>query len=178
MDGRYYNLPPGDGTSAGAERGGSPPGPPGSATGPGPANSCFVCGPDNPIGLHLHFRLDDDGRCVADFSPTEHHVGYPGVVHGGIIYSALDDSMANWLYLRGARAYTARSSVRYRATVAPGEPLRLEGRAVGRRGRVVEMAGVASRASDGELMAEATATFVVVEGRDRVGFSLKPGDPA
>ncbi|MCY3808540.1 MAG: PaaI family thioesterase [Gemmatimonadetes bacterium] len=105
---------------------------------------------------------------MADFSPTEHHVGYPGVVHGGIIYSALDDSMANWLYLRGARAYTARSSVRYRATVAPGEALRLEGRAVSRRGRVVEMAGVASRASDGELMAEATATFVVVEGRDRI----------
>lgn len=80
--------------------------------GPGPANSCFVCGPDNPIGLHLHFRLDDDGRRVADFSPTKDHVGYPGVVHGGIIYSALDDSMANWLYLRGARAYTAKSSVR------------------------------------------------------------------
>ena len=25
------------------------------------ANNCFVCGPDNPIGLRLVFRMDGDG---------------------------------------------------------------------------------------------------------------------
>ena len=58
------------------------------------ANECFVCGPDNPIGLHLVFRLED-GACVSEFTPGRDHVGYPGVVHGGMIYSALDDVMAN-----------------------------------------------------------------------------------
>ena len=79
----------------------------GSSRAPRPAHECFVCGPDNPIGLHLVFRLEDDA-CVSEFTPGPNHVGYPGVVHGGMIYSALDDVMANWLYLRGARAYTAK----------------------------------------------------------------------
>ena len=30
-----------------------------SPRGPRPAHECFVCGPDNPIGLHLVFRLED-----------------------------------------------------------------------------------------------------------------------
>ena len=120
------------------------------------------------MGLHLEFRLDGEGVCRAEFSPTAHHVGYPGVVHGGILFSVLDDAMANWLYLRGARAYTARSRVRYREPALPGQTLRLEGRAVGCRGRVVEMAGRAARASDGKLVADATAAFVVVKGRSGI----------
>ena len=103
-----------------------------ASRGPRPANECFVCGPDNPIGLHLVFRLED-GACVSEFTPGPNHVGYPGVVHGGMIYSALDDVMANWLYLRGARAYTARCEIRYREPAAPGERLLLAGRPTARR---------------------------------------------
>ena len=116
----------------------------GSSRGPRPANECFVCGPDNPIGLHLIFRLED-GACVSEFTPGPNHVGYPGVVHGGIIYSALDDVMANWLYLRGARAYTARCEIRYREPAAPGDKLLLAGRPTARRRRLVEMEATATR---------------------------------
>ena len=100
---------------------------------------------------------------MSEFTPDEHHVGYPGVVHGGMIYSALDDVMANWLYLRGARAYTASCRIRYRTPVAVGEPIRLEGRQVERRRKVVKMEGTAARASDGEVVATATATFVILD---------------
>ena len=134
----------------------------GAPRGPRAANECFVCGPDNPIGLHLVFRLED-GACVSEFTPGPNHVGYPGVVHGGMIYSALDDVMANWLYLRGARAYTARCEIRYRAPTAPGERLLLSGRPKARRRKVVEMEGTATRASDGKVVATATGTFVVVD---------------
>ncbi len=130
--------------------------------GPRPANECFVCGPDNPIGLHLVFRLED-GACVSEFTPGPNHVGYPGVVHGGMLYSALDDVMANWLYLRGARAYTARCEIRYREPAAPGERLLLSGRPTGRRRKVVEMEAKATRESDGKVVATATGTFVVVD---------------
>ena len=34
---------------------------------------CFVCGIENPIGLHLHFYSDDDGRCIARFRPRPEH---------------------------------------------------------------------------------------------------------
>ena len=132
------------------------------AEAPRGAHTCFVCGPANPIGLHLTFRLED-GACVSEFTPGENHLGYPGVVHGGMIYSALDDVMANWLYLRGARAYTARCEIRYREPAAPGETLHLMGRPTARRRKFVELEGIATRASDGKVVATATATFVVID---------------
>jgi acyl-coenzyme A thioesterase PaaI-like protein len=52
---------------------------------------CFVCGIDNPIGLHLKFYTDDEGRCVARFQPKPEHQGYPGQLHGGLISSLLDE---------------------------------------------------------------------------------------
>ena len=51
---------------------------------------CFVCGIDNPIGLHLSFYTDDEGRCIASFRPKPEHQGYPGHLHGGIINTLLD----------------------------------------------------------------------------------------
>ncbi len=121
---------------------------------------CFVCGPENPIGLGIEFGLRDD-RCVAEFTPGENHVGFDGVTHGGIIYSALDDVMANWLYLRGARGYTARCEVRYRAHVGVGEPVRLEARLVRRKRRMVVLEGRVCRAADGAVLAEALGTFML-----------------
>jgi hypothetical protein len=52
---------------------------------------CFVCGIDNPIGLHLSFYTDDEGRCVARFRPRPEHQGYPGHLHGGLISTLLDE---------------------------------------------------------------------------------------
>ncbi len=51
---------------------------------------CFVCGIDNPIGLHLSFYTDDEGRCIPHFRPGPEHQGYPGQLHGGIISTLLD----------------------------------------------------------------------------------------
>ena len=38
---------------------------------------CFVCGVENPIGLHLAFYTDDEGRCIARFRPQPRHQGNP-----------------------------------------------------------------------------------------------------
>jgi acyl-coenzyme A thioesterase PaaI-like protein len=54
---------------------------------------CFVCGIDNPIGLHLKFYTDDEGRCIARFRPRPEHQGYPGHLHGGIISTLLYDAL-------------------------------------------------------------------------------------
>ena len=141
---------------------------------PDMANPCFVCGPDNPIGLRLAFRLEDDA-CVSEFTPGENHQGYPGVIHGGMLYSALDDVMANWLYLRGARAYTARCAIRYRRPARKGEKLLLVGRRTGGRRRLVEMEGVATRALDGEVVATATAIFAVIDEGEFAGSAASEG---
>ena len=126
------------------------------------ANGCFVCGPDNPIGLKIPFRLED-GVCRAEFTPEPAHQGYDGITHGGIVFSVLDDVMANWLFLKGVRAYSARSEIRYRDPLPVGTPLLLEGRLKKKKGRFVVLEGRAIRAGDGRTVAEAESTFHVVE---------------
>jgi acyl-coenzyme A thioesterase PaaI-like protein len=125
------------------------------------ANQCFVCGPDNPLGLRLTFRMDGE-ICRADFTPGSFHCGYENLVHGGIIYSALDDVMANWLFLQGIRGHTARCEIRYREPVELGDALRLEGRLVRRKGRLAILTGLATRAGENTVVAEAEGTFMVV----------------
>ena len=125
-----------------------------------PANHCFVCGPANPIGLGVTFHIEDD-VCVGEFTPAEHHRGYDTLTHGGIVFSLLDDVMANWLWLQGIMCFTARAEVRYRAHLPIGTPVRLEGRCVKRRGRLAVMEGKVIRRDDGEVVAEATASFMM-----------------
>jgi len=90
------------------------------------APMCFACGPDNPIGLKIHFKFDGE-VCTAEFTPNENHVGFQDTVHGGIIYTALDDVTANILYQQGRKAHTARCEVRYRRPARVGEALKLKG---------------------------------------------------
>lgn len=125
------------------------------------ANACFVCGPDNPNGLRLVFRMADD-VCHATFTPDRWHCGYDEQVHGGLLFSVLDDVMANWLFLQGIRAHTAKCEIRFRKPVQVGTQLLLEGHLLKRKGRLAQLEGIAKRASDGETVADAQATFMVM----------------
>ena len=133
------------------------------------ANRCFVCGPGNPSGLHVTFHLEND-VCRAAFVPRDEHAGYDGVTHGGILFSLLDDVMANWIYLRGEQCFTARAEVRYRQPLPVGTPIRLEGRQQRRKGRLAVLEGRILREDDGSVVAEAVGRFMVGEpaalGRD------------
>lgn len=123
-------------------------------------NGCFVCGPGNPIGLGVRFRLEND-VCLGAFTPRDDHRGYEGVTHGGILFSLLDDVMANWLWLQGHVCFTARADVRYRARLTIGTPVRLEGRCVRRKGRLAQMQGRVIREDTGAVVAESTGSFMI-----------------
>ena len=124
------------------------------------ANNCFVCGPHNPIGLRLSFTIHDD-ICLSHFIPETNHCGYDGVTHGGIIFSALDDVMANWLFLKGLKAFTAKCEVRYRDTLPIGTKVRLEGHCLKRRARLTQMRGLIIREDTNQIVAEAEASFML-----------------
>jgi len=124
------------------------------------APMCFACGVDNPIGLQIEFHVDGD-VCTAEFTPNENHVGFKNTVHGGIIYSALDDVTANILYQQGRKAHTARCEVRYRQQCTVGEKLKLKGWIVNERRRLVVLKGEARRAADDVLVAECEASFIL-----------------
>ena len=124
------------------------------------SNNCFVCGPGNPIGLGLTFRLDGE-VCRAEFTPKPEHMGYDNVTHGGIVFSLLDDVMANWIWLQGQQCFTGKAEIRYRSELAVGTAVKLEGRCQKRKGRMAQMHGQVIRASDNFVVAEATAAFMI-----------------
>ena len=126
------------------------------------ANRCFVCGPGNPSGLKLRFQVDPDDVCRAEFTPGPDHGGYDQLTHGGIVFSALDDVMANWLFLKGVRAHTARCEIRYRQPLLLGTRVLLEGRLLRQKGKVVFLEGRMVTANDGSLVAETEASFMIV----------------
>ena len=123
------------------------------------ANRCFVCGPANPIGLHLEFRIEDE-LCLSEFTPGKDHCGYDDVTHGGIVFSILDDVMANWLFLKGLKAYTAKCDIRYKDSLPIGQKVQLEGKCIKQRGRLTVMKGTMTRVDTGQVVAECEASFM------------------
>ena len=124
------------------------------------ATMCFACGPDNPIGLQINFQMEDD-KCTGIFTPLENHVGYRNTVHGGIIYSALDDVMANVLYLQDMKAHTAKCEIRYRKALEVGQTIRLTGWIERERRRLVVLKGEARTDADDTLIADCEASFML-----------------
>ena len=124
------------------------------------ATMCFACGTDNPIGLQIDFTVDGD-RCTAEFTPNENHVGYADTVHGGIIFSCLDDVMANVLYKQKRKAHTAKCEIRYRQALQVGQTVLLSGWIESERRRLVVLKSEVRRKDDNSLVAEADASFMI-----------------
>ena len=121
---------------------------------------CFGCGRLNVNGLQLSFFANEKGSGVwAPFTATDAFEGYGGMVHGGIICTILDEVMAWSLYREETWAVTGQLNTRFRKPVRVGEPLRAIGQIVRDRGRIIETRGEIRREADGQMLAEATATF-------------------
>ena len=56
-----------------------------------PENVCFGCGQKNPNGLRVAVFRDprDPKRILGEFDPQDYMIGFPGITHGGAIYTAL-----------------------------------------------------------------------------------------
>lgn len=124
------------------------------------AAMCFACGKENPIGLKISFSFDGE-ICTGEFCGNENHVGWEDTIHGGIIYSALDDVTANVMYLQGRKAHTAKCEIRYRKPLQVGEAVLLKGWIEKERGRLVMLRGEMRRKSDDVLVADCEASFMI-----------------
>jgi len=124
------------------------------------APMCFACGVDNPIGLKIKFHVDGD-VCTAEFTPNENHVGFSDTVHGGIIYTILDDVTANILYQQSRKAHTAKCEIRYRQPVRVGDQLKLKGWIENERRRLIILKGEVRRAADDVLVADCESSFML-----------------
>src|SRR5688572_21900424 len=77
------------------------------------SNACFVCGRDNPCGLKLDF-YEVDGRVETTFTPRPEHQGWPGFLHGGILYTVLDETIGRVGFTMDAYVMSGRVEIRYR----------------------------------------------------------------
>ena len=122
-------------------------------------NMCFACGKDNPIGLKL--RFERNGKTArTEFTPTELHQGWSGIVHGGIISCLLDEAMSYATLFEKVDTVTARLQVRIKRPVPAGEPLSITG-SITKKTRKLAEAKAAVSLKDGTTVAEATGTLFV-----------------
>ena len=120
---------------------------------------CFVCGIDNPIGLHLKFYTDDEGRCIARFQPRPEHQGYPGQLHGGLISSLLDETMGRVLTPHDIWAMTGRLEIKFKKPVPLDQELTIVGELINGRSRAYEARGKI-RLPDGTVLVEGSGLYI------------------
>src|SRR5690242_3093872 len=93
-------------------------------------NFCFGCGPDNPQGMRLKFRIEDGPVVRATFSMAHRYQGPPHGVHGGIIATLVDEAMGKLSRVDKVVALTAELTVRYLRPVPLGRKIMIEARPV------------------------------------------------
>ena len=129
---------------------------------PAGARQCFACGDDNPIGMHLDDIRRQGEEVHATLHPRPEYQSYPGVLHGGLAATALDEVMGySAILLAGIWAATATMDLRYRARVPYDAPLPLVAGLVDARGRRVR-AWARLHLPGGQVGAEATGLLVAL----------------
>ncbi len=127
---------------------------------------CFICGLENPVGLHLHIYETEPGVVESQYIAPEHFQGYPGVLHGGIVAAIIDEvsgraQMGNDL-LNPRFMFTGKLEVKYRKNVPIGKKLKIVGKAVKTKRNLAESwAGIYDAETD-ELLAEGSTVSINV----------------
>lgn len=145
---------------------------------------CFVCGLENPFGLKLKFYETSDGEVVVDTIVPEQFQGYPGIVHGGIVASLVDEVLGRAHMGQNNDEtrflYTARLSIHFRKPVPTNTHIRIIGQAAKSKSRTAtSIAKIFD--NQGVLLVEADAVLInVPEGQfnridyEELGWKVYP----
>jgi acyl-coenzyme A thioesterase PaaI-like protein len=146
---------------------------------------CFICGLENPVGLHLHIYETEPGVVETTYVAPEHFQGYPGVLHGGIVGAIIDEISGRALMgsdpMNPRFMFTARLEVKYRKNVPIGKLLKIVGKAGKSKSRSAEAWAGIYEAETGELLAEGTTLLMNVpsdqidpSSLDELGWKVYP----
>ena len=127
---------------------------------------CFICGLENPVGLHLHIYEVEPGVIETTYTAPEHFQGYPGVLHGGIV-GAIIDEISGRAHMGNNMddprfMFTAKLEVKYRQNVPVGKPLKIIGKAGKTKSRSAEAWAGIYDAETNELLAEGNTLLINV----------------
>jgi acyl-coenzyme A thioesterase PaaI-like protein len=128
---------------------------------------CYVCGPENPSGLKIPFQKVDVGVSRAEYVARPEHAGWPTVIHGGLLFTLMDEAVAWACTYAGRRCVTARAEARFREPARVGMPLVVVGRVTRMRAIALEThAEIHAGGDAGPVVAELDAVMAVAR-KDR-----------
>jgi acyl-coenzyme A thioesterase PaaI-like protein len=125
---------------------------------------CFGCGGGQPHGLHLVARAGEGVSVTAEFTVKTAHQGAPGLAHGGVLTSALDETLGSLSWLMHVIAVTGRLETDFLQPVPVDTVLHLEARATAVHGRKIYATGTGRIGGpDGPMAVRADALFIQVK---------------
>jgi acyl-coenzyme A thioesterase PaaI-like protein len=124
---------------------------------------CVGCGADHPAGLHMRVVAGEGMAMTSVLDVGDYHQGAPGLAHGGVIATSMDEAMGVLNRLLMTPAVTVHLEVDYVRPVPVGTTLHIRTEIMGKVGRKLYTAGTA-RLNDpeGAVAVEAAALFLQV----------------
>ncbi len=125
---------------------------------------CFGCGGGVAHGLHLETRAGEGVNVTAEFTVREAHQGAPGLAHGGVLATALDETLGSLGWMLRVIAVTGRLETDFLRPVPVGTELHLTAEAVAvHRRKIYCTATGRIGGPDGPVAVHANAMFVEVK---------------
>ena len=129
---------------------------------------CVICdnNKSNPRSLGLRILWNEEtGKVHIPCMPDETWCGYSSIIHGGVIASVLDESMA-WVVrqVSGDWAFTADFSLRFKKAVEPGREYTAVAAVTSLGSRKIT-AEASFLDPEGRVAAQASAVFLPAKGR-------------
>ncbi|KUO03290.1 PaaI family thioesterase [Streptomyces caeruleatus] len=124
---------------------------------------CFGCGGEQAHGLHLEARAGDGVSITAEFTvrPAQ---GAPGLAHGGVLATALDETLGSLNWLLRTIAVTGRLETDFVRPVPVGTVLCLEAEVTAVAGRKIYSTATGRIGGpDGPVAVRADALFIEVK---------------
>jgi len=138
--------------------------------------TCFGCGSNNPVGLHMGFHTDGQ-RLYSFVSAPPVMAGWDRIVHGGILTTILDEIMG-WsvIYLLGKIGVTKSMTVEFKKPVQVEDQLTAVG-AIGEAisDRQITVLGEIYN-GDKVLCARAEGAFAILSAQAAVRLGVMRAD--
>ncbi|GAA0658344.1 PaaI family thioesterase [Kitasatospora atroaurantiaca] len=125
---------------------------------------CFGCGPQHPQGLQLTAVAGEGLDVTAEFTVRPSHQGGPGLAHGGVLVTAMDETLGTLNWLLHAAAVTGRLETDFVRPVPVDAVLHIRAWVTGVHGRKIYSAAEGRIGGpDGPVAIRAQALFVQVK---------------
>lgn len=127
-------------------------------------SQCFGCGDEQPHGLHLQARAGEGVSITAEFTVRTAHQGAPGLAHGGVLATALDEALGSLNWLLRTIAVTGRLETDFVRPVPVDTVLHLDARVTAVAGRKIYCTATGRIGGpEGPVAVRAEALFIEVK---------------